>query len=217
LALGEVGLEGVAPLRAPPDSEKAWRASTTGGIELEQRSGTWAGWIAMVAAALIVGGAAAALFRQGEDGAGSGRPTPAAAAAVQAPAPAPPPAAPPTPAAPTIVALRVESAPPGASIRFRDTDLGRAPIVRTMPAKTAGYPFRATLTGYLAADATCEVSADDVARGESACTLTLAPEAPEAPTAKAAKAASRKGKPSKKRKAARRKDSVRKTKVHMIE
>ncbi len=188
IAIGEVGVEGKAPLTPPPDSEKAWHASRTGGIELD--AGRPPVPRSRIAAAGVLGGLVGLLAavwlasRPAPDGRAGGQtaPAPVQPAPVR---PAPPPAAPPDPrplpatppppAAPALLELHIESDPAGATIRLDGSAVGSTPLSMSVPATAAAYALQATLPGRLPRKVRCVVSQADVSRGKSLCTLALRP------------------------------------------
>jgi len=183
VAVGEIGVEGQAPLTPPGDSEKAWRASLSGGIELDakrpaagRRNNALAGAVGLV----VVGGLVAIWLARPDDGLSERpAPTPPRVAEPVEPPAAPPAASPPPPAepppAPAQLKLRLESDPPGAAIQLDGASMGSTPLSLSLPALAAAYQLQATLPGQPPRTLRCVVSAEDVARGESLCRLDVKP------------------------------------------
>ncbi|MDP6942525.1 MAG: hypothetical protein QF464_00115 [Myxococcota bacterium] len=164
--LYEVGREGEANMVAPVG-------------RLVEESARHTGIISLVALVVAIAGFLFAWQQSSSTPApATAPPTPPAPAAPVAPAQVAVPveAAQPEevpPPAPTSLALKITSTPPGAEIRYGDDVLGTTPLTLPVPRSIGGHPVQATLAGHHPNRAFCRITEADMAAGAASCQLTL--------------------------------------------
>jgi len=165
----EVGRKGLAPLTAPPDTEKVWRVG--GGEDSTSKSNGATGFIGAMMGVVLAAAALAGMTLLNKSTEEPVYEAPAEPISVEVSVEEE--ASVETPDEPIKLLMHLESHPSGATFHANDTLVGTAPTTWDIAAEPATHTVVATLEGYQEQTLSCVVTQADVDRGSDVCTAEL--------------------------------------------